>query len=173
MRRSLTLLVRATAVPVAAVLLTACGGGDGDSDSAASSSPSETTSEAPASSEAPEGDSEFCSQAQDFGTSISSSFSSDDPAQLTQNLQDAADGLREIEAPPEISEDWTALADGLDQVATTLDGADPNDPQTAAEVQQQLAGLQESATNVQTYLQEECGIDAGGSAGSSSAAPSS
>ena len=173
MRRSLTLLVRATAVPVAAVLLTACGGGDGDSDSAASSSAAESSSAAPSSSEAAEGDSEFCSQAENFGTELSSSFSSDDPAQLTQNLQDAADGLREIEAPDEISEDWNALADGLDQVATTLDGVDPNDPEAAAEVQQQLAGLQESATNVQTYLQEECGIDAGGAAGSSSAAPSS
>lgn len=172
MRRSLTLLVRTTAVASAAVLLTACGG-DGDSDSAASSSSSESSSAAPSSSEAPEGDSEFCTEAEDFGTNLNSSFTSDDPAQLTQNLQTAADGLREIEAPPEISEDWTALADGLEQVATTLDGVDPNDPQAAAEVQQQLAGLQESATNVQTYLTEECGIDAGVPSGSSSAAPSS
>ena len=73
-----------------------------------------------------------------------------------------------IEPPDEIADDWQALADGLEKVAGTLEGADPNDPQVAAEVQSDLQAIQEPATNVETYLQEQCGIDT-----SESATPSS
>src|SRR5215218_5998981 len=155
-----SLIARAATATAAVLLLSACGGSeDGDSaaeTTASSSSAAETTSAAP------QADSEFCTQADDFGNSISSSFNSNDPAQLTQNLQDAADGVRAIEPPAEIADDWNALADGLEKVATTLDGADINDPEVAAEVQTDLQALQEPSTNVQTYLQEQCGIDTSG-----------
>ncbi len=55
--------------------------------------------------------------------------------------------------------------------------ADVNDPEVAAQVQADLQSLQTPATNVQTYLQEQCGIDTGvsesPSTAGSEAAPSS
>ena len=163
-----SLLVRGVSATAAVLLLTACGGGS-DEDSASPTTSSEASSSAAeTTSEAPEASSEFCTQAEDFGNEISASFESTDPAQLTANLQKAADGVRAIEPPDEIADDWRALADGLEKVAGTLEGADPNDPQVAAEVQQDLQALQEPATRVETYLQEKCGIDTTESASPSS-----
>jgi hypothetical protein len=166
MRRSLTLVPRVAAAAAAAVLLTACGGGDGGDD-AASSSSAASSSEAPESSEsseAPEADSEFCQEAADIPERVGSSFTeASDPAALTESLQNAAGEIRAIEPPDEIAEDWTNLADGLDQAATALDGVDLNDPEAAAQVQadlQELQGqLQTSGTNVEAYLRDQCGID--------------
>jgi hypothetical protein len=179
MRRSLTLLVRAAAVPAAAVLLTACGGEEPAEDSAASSSSSSSSSPAPSSSEAPEADSEFCTEAAEIPDRLGDSFANaNDPDSLTQGLQAAADEMRNIEPPDEIADDWNALADGLEQAASSLQGLDVNDPEAAAQLQAELGQLQSqletSGANVETYLREQCGIETGESAGTDdTAAPSS
>jgi hypothetical protein len=163
-----SLLARGVSATASILLLTACGGGSDEDSASPTSSSAASSSAAETTSEAPEASSEFCSQAEDFGNEISSSFESTDPQQLTDNLKKAADGVRAIEPPDEIADDWQALADGLEKVAGTLEGADPNDPQVAAKVQSDLQAIQEPATNVETYLQEQCGIDT-----SESASPSS
>jgi hypothetical protein len=167
------LIASGVSAAAAVLLMTACGGGS-DDDSASSTTSPASSSAAETSSAAPQADSEFCTKAADFGSSINSSFDSNDPAQLTKGLQDAADGVRAIEPPAEIADDWNALADGLEKVSKTLDGADINDPKVAAQVQTDIQSLAEPSTNVQTYLQEQCGIDTEGTASpSDSAAPSS
>jgi hypothetical protein len=93
---------------------------------------------------------------------------------LAPALQQAADDVRAIEAPSEISSDWTALADGIEQFAQAFAEVDVNDPASASAFQQRtteiVGSLSSSATNVQTYLAEECGIDP---TATDSAAPSS
>jgi hypothetical protein len=169
-------IIRGVSATAAVLLLTACGGSD-DEGGTASETTAATTSSAPAetTSAAPEADSEFCTEAADFGQSISSSFSgTEDPAEAEAQIRQAAEQIRGIEPPAEIADDWTALADGFERLADTVGGAtSPNDPEAAAKLQQELQGLQEAGTNVQTYLQEECGIDTGAGATSGSAAPSS
>ena len=171
-----SLIVRGVSATAAVLLLTACGGGSDDTESAfettasSSSAPAETTSEAPAAS------SEFCTEAEVFGNRVSTSLSgAEDPAEAERQIRQAAEELRAIEPPDEIADDWSALADGLESLAGTVAGATSNnDPEAAAKLQAQLQELQTSATNVTTYLQQECGIDAEGTGTSTeSAAPSS
>jgi hypothetical protein len=71
--------------------------------------------------------------------------------------------MRAIEPPSEISADWTALADGIEQFAEAFAEVDVDDPASASAFQQrstEIAGeLSSSASNVQAYLAEECGLD--------------
>ena len=164
MRRTLTVFRSGLSVAAALVLLSACGGSDENSDSSASSetSASETESEAPAA------DSEFCTEAASIEDRVSSTLNDQsDPAALPQALQQAADEIRAIDAPPEIASDWEALAGGVEQIAAAFAQVNFNDPNALATFEAQVGQLQtqlESAsTNVETYLREECGIDTDGS----------
>jgi hypothetical protein len=167
-----SLIIRGVSATAAVLLLTACGGSDEGGSASETTAASSSSAPAETTSAAPEADSEFCTQAADFGQSISSSFSgTEDPAEAEAQIRQAAEEIRSIEPPAEIADDWTALADGFESLAETVGGAtSANDPEAAAELQAQLQGLQEAGTNVQTYLQQECGIDTGTS---ESAAPSS
>jgi hypothetical protein len=161
MRRSLSAVRTGISVAAAVVLLTACGG-SGDDDSASASS-SETSAEATESSASEEG-SEFCTDAANLLGSIDPALSGQSGTDgIGPLLQQASDGVRAIEAPPEIADDWTALADALSQLATAFADLDPADPQSQAEFGQAAAAIQgevgTSITNVQTYLAEECGVD--------------
>jgi hypothetical protein len=82
-----------------------------------------------------------------------------DPVALATALQEAAGDVRAIDPPAEIEQDWTALADRIDQAFA---GVDLKDPAAAAEVQQRtgelIGSLSTSTTNVQNYLSQECGI---------------
>jgi hypothetical protein len=80
-------------------------------------------------------------------------------------LQEGVDEIRTIEPPAEIAADWSALADGLERIATAFADVDVNDPaaqqslgQVAGEVQAELGA---ASTNVENYLRDECGIGAG------------
>jgi hypothetical protein len=172
MRTTLTLSRAALPLAAAAVLLTACTG-DGDNDSAASSSPETSSSQPEATeteteTEAPAADSEFCTQAENLPNELEDAFSAQtDPSQAGAAFQQAADALRDIEPPDEISADWASLSDGLEQYAALFENLDLSDPSAAATLQaegEQLATqLQEAGTNVETYLTEECGIGTGAS----------
>ncbi len=158
-----SLLARAVSATAAVLLLTACGGGS-DDDAASSTTSAAPSSAAESSSEAPEADSEFCTQAAAIQERVGSTLTGQsDPVAVQQALQQAATEVRDVEAPDEIADDWAALADGIDQIAAALASVDVNDPNAAATFQQQLAPLQQelasSATNVQTYLATECGLE--------------
>jgi hypothetical protein len=162
MRRTLPVLRSGISVAAAVVLLTACSGSDSDDSassesSASSSSAAETTAE--------QTDSEFCTQAADAFEQVEPALTGggNDPAALASALQDAADNVRGIEAPGEIQSDWAALGDGIEQLAQAFAGVDVNDPNAQAELEQRttevIGQLTTSATNVQTYLASECGLD--------------
>jgi hypothetical protein len=168
-------IVRAVSATAAVLLLTACGGGS-DDESAPSTTSAAPSSAAESSSEAPPSGSEFCTQAQtalsDFASSVGGA---QDPAQAEEQFRQTAEELRGIDPPEEIADNWNALADGLEEIAGTVAGATSNsDPEAAARFTAQVQELQPSLTGVGTYLQEECGIEAGDLGTSSgSAAPSS
>jgi hypothetical protein len=153
----------------ALVLLTACGGSgkdDNASSAKASSSASETTAKAAGS--------EFCTQATAVESSVGSAVTdSSDPASIQQALQTAVSKIRAIHAPSEISSDWTALADGVEQLATAFGNVNFKDPNavasfqaTASNLEQQLSG---ASANVEKYLSDKCGL----TIPSQSAAPTS
>jgi hypothetical protein len=97
-----------------------------------------------------------------------------DPTALPQALQEAAAEIREVEAPPEIADDWNALADGVEQIALAFGEIDFNDPNALTTFQSQVGELQAelstASTNVENYLRDECGLDV---ESGESAAPSS
>ena len=161
MRRTLTVCRNGLAVTAAAVLLTACGG-SGD-DEASSSGSGETTSSASESS-ADAADSEFCTEAAAIQERVGSTFNDQsDLASLPQALTQAAQEVREVDPPAEIASDWSALADGIDQIAAAIGSVDFNDPNAAATFEQQVAPLQQelagASANVSSYLQDECGLE--------------
>ncbi|SNR35902.1 hypothetical protein [Blastococcus mobilis] len=161
MRQTLTACRSGLSAAAAVVLLTACGGSDGEE---SASSESSASSSSAAQTTAGESGSEFCTQAREALEQIEPAFSgSGDPTALAPALQQAADDVRAIEAPAEISSDWTALGDGIEQFAQAFAAVDVNDPASASAFQQRtteiVGSLTSSATNVQSYLTEECGID--------------
>src|SRR4051812_38884331 len=174
MRRTLTLCRTGLAGVAAAVLLTACSGSDDSSASSSSSAVESTSASAGASSGSGSGSgSEFCTQAASLENTLSAPDLSD-PASAGPAIADAASQVRAIDPPAEISDDWTALADGLDQLGQILTTTDLNDPAQASAAQQQVSQLEadlgDASTNVSNYLSSECGI---GNDSSQSAAPTS
>jgi hypothetical protein len=147
------------AAAAAVVLLTGCGGSDNKSASSTTASRSST-----AESSAPAGDSEFCTQAAAALQDVEPAFgaSGDDPSALASALQDAADKVRTIQPPAAIADQWTALADGIEQFAQAFAGANPNDPAAAASLEKRsseiIGSLTAAATKVQTYLAAKCGL---------------
>ena len=142
----------------AVVLVSACGaseegGPDSAPDSAAGSATAESSAEA--------ADARFCADAAELQERLTSTLSDQtDPAALPQALQQAAAEIREVEAPAEIAADWTALADGVEQMATAFASTNPDDPSALAALQQQLGQLQgklaTASTNVEDYLSTQC-----------------
>ena len=152
----------------AVAMLSACGGGSSDDTASSSSSSSETSSSSSSSSSssAPEADSAFCQQAAGLQTQLASTPDLSDPAAAAPAFQQIADSVRGIDAPAEISSDWNALADGLEQIGQLFATTDFNDPNQAAAAQQQIAQLESTlssaSTNVESYLTDQCGIDTSG-----------
>jgi hypothetical protein len=173
MRRTLTLCRTGLAGVAAVVLLTACGGNDDTSASSSSASGSPSAGSAESSGSGSASGSEFCTQAASLENTLSAPDLSD-PASAGPAIADAASQVRAIDPPAEISDDWTALADGLDQLGQILTTTDLNDPAQASAAQQQVSQLEadlgDASTNVSNYLSSECGI---GNDSSQSAAPTS
>ena len=138
-------LVVATVV----VLLSACG------DSGDDEAPTARASAAPT---------EFCTEAASIQERVGSTVN--DPSQqanLPEVLRETATEIRAIVAPPEISADWNALADGADELSAVIGSVDPTRPGAFAGIEQQLddvtSRLTGASTNVSDYLRNECGID--------------
>jgi hypothetical protein len=161
MRRTRSVCRGGLSLAAAVVLLTACGGSDDESASSQSSASSSSAAE----STAERTDSEFCSQAAAAFEQVEPALTGggNDPAALATALQAAADDVRGIEAPGEIRSDWAALGDGIEQLAQAFADVDVNDPAAQSQLQQRttevIGSLTTSATNVQTYLGQECGLE--------------
>jgi hypothetical protein len=160
MHRTLTMCRSGLAVAAAVVLLAACGGSDNGGSSASTSSATGSSASATGADAAA---SKFCTQAADALGAVAPALSGQgEPASLAPALQEAADKIRAIQAPSEIAADWTAVADGIEQIAQAFAGADVNDPASASSLQQRtteiIGQLSAPATNVQNYLAEKCGL---------------
>jgi len=161
MRRTLPACRSAFPLAIAAVLLTACGGSD-EPDPAASGSSASSSSAAETS--APAADSEFCQEAAAVQQRVTTTFTGEsDLSTLPAVLQQAVEDIRVIEPPAELESDWTAFADGIQEVAAAAQ-IDFADPAAREGFQQEVGALQQqygtSFANVQTYLGEECGLTA-------------
>jgi hypothetical protein len=108
----------------------------------------------------------FCDQARDLQARLSVLEDTDpsDPEAFVEALRTAADRIRDVDAPDEIADDWTTLADGFDEVAGIFEGVDLSDPEALATIEEQFGALEgditASSERVETHLQDECGIDA-------------
>ncbi len=163
MRPTLSLVPRAAVVAAAAVLLSACGD-DGDSSASPSSSAPSSSAAETSESEAPQGGSEFCTESQELLDNLGAAFSDQsDPGSVETAFSQAAEGFRSVEPPAEIEQDWTTLGDGLEEYAAAFAELDQSDPESVSAFQQRTTSLQGeltgAATNVETYLNEQCGID--------------
>jgi hypothetical protein len=170
MRPRLPLIRSVAAGFLAAVVLTACGSsGDEEpaagSSSASSSSTSSSAEPSGTGSDAPQADSEFCTEAGGIIGELQGAFlGTADPAAAAESLRQAVDRLGGLEAPPEIAADWTTLTGGLREFADAFGAVDPNDPESLTRFQQSSQELQgrllPAATSVQTYLTTQCGFQA-------------
>ena len=152
MRRTLT-------AAAALVLLTACSGSD--QDDAASSSSGESTTAA-SETTASEASSEFCTEAAGIQGRIAATLGGQaERAQLPDVLREAVTEIRAIEPPAELASDWSAFADGVEQIAAAA-RIDFDDQAAVASFQQQAAEVQQqygtAFTNVTTYMTQECGL---------------
>jgi hypothetical protein len=176
MRRTLTRCRGGLTVAAALVLLTACGGGSSGNSAASSSSSSAASSSSADNSAAPQADSKFCTEASALTKTLDKAFNDEttDPRSVAQQFQQAADALRTLDPPPEIATDWENVAKGIEQLGTIYSSFDPNNPASASTFAQQSQQLQTqfaaSIAKVGSYLQQQCGIDAGAT---ESATPSS
>ena len=149
--RTLTVCRAGVAGAAAAGLLAACGGDGGSSTDNAASSAADTSAAA-------SGD--FCDQAVNIDERVDGVLSElDDGSSVPEAIDAAAAELRAIEPPPAISDDWAALVDGLEQIGDALADFDITDPDSVAALDEIQSRLTTASTNVENYLQDECGIN--------------
>lgn len=159
MRSALSVHRVGFAVAATLVLLTACGG----SDKGTSASSSTTASSKASATTAQAAGSEFCTQAAGVESSVGSAVTdSSDPAAVKQALQTAVAKIRAIHPPSEIASDWSALADGVEQLSTAFANVDVSNQaavasfeKSASTLEQQLSG---PSANVEKYLADKCGL---------------
>lgn len=142
----------------ALVLLTGCGGSDKATDASTS-----TPTSGAAGTSAQAAGSEFCTQAAGVESSVGSAVTdSSDPAAVKEALQAAVAKIRAITPPSEIASDWTALADGVDEVATAFANVDVSNPSAVAGFEQSAGVLEKQlsgpSANVEKYLADKCGL---------------
>ena len=157
MRRTSTVYRAGVSVAAAVVLLTACGGSDKNNSASSSgkAGASETTAGAAGS--------EFCTKAAAIESSVTSAVANQaDPSSIPQALRTAVAQIRAIDPPSEIASDWSALAGGVEQLATAFAGVDLRDQgavasfeQTANDLEARLSG---ASANVEKYLSDKCGL---------------
>jgi hypothetical protein len=149
--RSLTVCRTGVAGAAAVVLLAACGGGDGSSTDNADGSAADAGNAA---------NGEFCDQAGDIDARVDEALSQvDEGGSVSDAIHASADELRAIEAPEAIATEWTALVDGLDQIADALADLDITDADSVAALDEIGTRLSTAGDKVENYLQNECGIN--------------
>ncbi len=158
----------------AAVLLTACGGADGSGDeeaagvtSAATSSPAAPSTGSPGAGPSASDDPAvvaFCEQAAGY-QALGDQLVAATPEQLPGLLQQAADAVQSVQAPPQITGDWGVFGDAVRAFADTAGSVDGTTPdgqaQLSAAAEQFLTVAQgPEATNVTQFTQQNCGVAA-------------
>jgi hypothetical protein len=141
--------------------VSACSG-DEPGDGAASAPTSTSAATSPSGSAAPQSGSEFCTRSRALIEGLGAAFSEQaDAAAVQEAFEQAADGFRAIEPPAEVEDDWTTLAEGLDEYAAAVADLDESDPDSVAAFQERTGTLQGeltgAATGVESYLAAECG----------------
>jgi hypothetical protein len=118
---------------------------------------------------APASGSTFCTKAAAVVSAvISPSGDAADPSRAVDFFTNEADTLQSISPPAEIRTEWTAMADGLRQLADAYRQTDLNDSQQVAILQQTITRIENqlgpAENKVNTYLLTQCGISLGASA---------
>ena len=129
MRRTLIGLVVA-----GAILVAGCGGDDDDDaggDNASGSNDPATES--------------FCEDFRNYDRQFNEDPEADE--------EDVVAAIRSLEPPDEIKDDFETLLDGLDR----LQSVDTNDPEAQAALQEEMAQYTEASTNIQAFVDENCG----------------
>lgn len=129
---------------LAMVVLAACGDDDGGGGDAAS----------------------FCADAKGFDERFQNLEGEGDVPDASQ-MGELVDALKSVDPPSEIEDDWNKLTEGLEEFAQILEDVDPEDPtsflnldpEDLEKLESFGAEFEEAGTNVETFLQEECGID--------------
>ena len=154
--RTLTVCRAGVAGAAAVVLLAGCGGGGGDGGDSGSSTDNAASSAADTSAAA-SGD--FCDKAGNIDQRVDDVLSQlDEGSSVDEAINAAVDELRAIEAPAAISADWSALSDGLEQLADALADLDLTEADSVAALDDIQSRLTTASTNVENYLHDECGI---------------
>lgn len=148
----------------ALVLVTGCtSSGGSKSASGTSSSTSATKSSAAA---VGGGGAGFCNQARAFAAQVASSVGSQPNQTTGQNFQRLAAQLQSINPPSEIASDWQTAVTSIQQLGVALQSLNPSDPSQAAQLEQQVAPIEDKLTtagdHIDAYLKQKCGIDVNG-----------
>jgi hypothetical protein len=109
-------------------------------------------------------DSEFCEAARAFASDPEIADLDFTQPEDIQHGVDLLTGLRDA-APAELQDDLDIVIEGFQAVATALGeaGQDPAAQQEAiAGLEGEFQTISEASTNVQTFTQEQCGIDVAG-----------
>ena len=176
-------------------LLVGCGGGDEDAatalrdgeapaDDAAEGNPLARDDDGDRGGDAGEGDAlggddggdggtgAFCAEAAGVERRFAALDDTDVPSgeeftEVSEAFADLSD-----DAPDEIADDMETIATALGRLAEVFEGIDIADPESlealeeeAARLEDELGDLEAAGENVETYLEEECGVDLGGDAG--------
>jgi hypothetical protein len=86
---------------------------------------------------------DFCQQAEALDQRLDDTETGDD-------IQDVVDELRRLDPPAAIEDDWNELL-------SAFENFDPDDPSSLENLDDER--FDEASTNVDEYMQEECGIE--------------
>lgn len=135
MRRTLICLLAA-----GSILVAGCGGDDDDDgNDTQSENGGENASSGDASVDS------FCEEFRSYDEQFSEQNEPSD--------DEVIDAIRSLDPPEEIQDDFDTLIAGLDR----LQSIDTNDPAAQEELQEEMAQYTEASTNIQTFVDENCG----------------
>jgi hypothetical protein len=134
MRRTLICLLAA-----GSILVAACGGDDDGGSNDDSAAGSDGTVQGDGTVEG------FCEQFRTYDQQFT-----EDPEASDEEVIAA---IRSLDPPEEIRDDFETLIEGLDR----LSAMDTSDPDSTAGLEEEMAQYTEASTNIQTFVDENCG----------------
>lgn len=136
MRRTLICLLAA-----GSILVAGCGGDDDDDggDDTQSENGGENASSGDASVDS------FCEEFRSYDEQFSEQNEPSD--------DEVIEAIRSLDPPEEVQDDFDTLIAGLDR----LQSVDTNDPAAQEELQEEMAQYTEASTNIQMFVDENCG----------------
>ncbi len=113
----------------------------------------------------------FCAEMESLEEKYGNVFSEADSFDPTDTdaFNELIGDLRDADPPAEIAEDWNNVIDAFQFFADAFEGLDLNDPEALAELEELSAEIEErtgdieaAGERVNSFLEEECGIDTSG-----------